>query len=459
MRVKACACFTAPPGSERPIGVIGTKVLIGAEALTADGTVLYTSEENPDRFSWSSSAPDIATVDMNSFPRVPRVTAVSEGTATITASSQGVTGAITVTVRDRARLAWSVPLSGEYMDADVAIGADGTIYVVTFGGGASRWFAVSPQGTLLWTQDLPDSRQTPAIGADGTLYGGLRDGGLIAVSPGGTVRWMLDNLDGIRSSPAIGPDGTIYLAGLYHVYAVSPLGELLWAYETADRVFAHSSPAIANDGTIYVGGTDGGLYAINPDGSPRWTFNAGGNNIIYSGPSIDRDGTIYFGSLDGLFVVGPDGSGGTRLLDRTVHKTPAIGPDGTTYVGAGWGSGGVGVVAIEASGTVRWSSRPSSTRTPILGADGTVYVTGTGPSGERGIFALDSRGRLQWDYHTPGDFWAAPAIGIDGMILAVSLNPTVLYAIVEKNPTNGGYAGAPWPTARGNRANNGRAGG
>jgi hypothetical protein len=387
---------------------------------------------------------------------------VSEGTATITATSQGVTGGITVTVRDRARLAWSVPLADELVDvADVAIGADGTIYVAASGAAGSRWFAVSPQGAVLWTLNLPDSRTTPAIGADGTLYGGLSDGGLIAVSPGGTVRWTLWDLDDIESSPAIGSDGIIYVAGGRHVYAVDPQGEIQWAYEITDTVFVHSSPAVASDGAIYVGGTDGGLYAINPDGSPRWTYNAGGKNIIYSGPSIDRDGTIYVGSLDGLLAVGPDGSGGGLLLDRRVQRSPSIGSDGAIYVGAGWGSGGIGIVAIDPIGSVRWNSRPATYTTPILGADGTVYVTATGPSGEPVIAALDGHGRLQWDYAAPGAPGAfgrsSPAIGVDGMILAVSRDPIVLYAIVENGGANGGYAGAPWPTARGDRANTGRA--
>jgi outer membrane protein assembly factor BamB len=276
---------------------------------------------------------------------------------------------------------------------------------------------------------------------------------------------MLEDLDGIRSSPAIGPDGTVYAAGHYHVYAVDPQGELRWAYETPERAFAFSSPAVASDGTIYVGGADGRLYAINPDGSPRWTFAAG--DIIHSSPAIGRNGTIYFQtiSLDfhggRFYAVDPDGFERWSVPHggQGTSSSPSIGPDGTIYVGAGWGSGGFGVVAIDSGGSVRWSSRPSTYDTPILGADGTVYVTATGSSGERVIAALDSQGRLQWDYQIPGDFQAAPAIGVEGAILAVSLDPVVLYAIVENDGANGGYAGAPWPQARGNRANNGRAGG
>jgi outer membrane protein assembly factor BamB len=472
IRIVACFCgYPAPPTSERTIGVLGTKVLINAEALAEDGAVLYSTADNPSRFSWSSSDSAVATVDMSSFPRVPRITGVGEGDATITATSQGVTGEMTVTVRDRARVAWSVPLSGDNANVDLTIGADGTIFVVTNDSEQSHWYAVSPRGAVLWTLDLPHGFSTPAIGTDGTLYRGLTDGGLIAVSPNGTIRWMLEELDGIRTSPAIGPDGTVYVAGHKHVYAASPDGDLRWTFEADTTVFAHSSPAVASDGTIYVGGTDGVLYAINPNGSLRWKFEVGESNYIYSGPSIDRDGRVYFGALRGLYAVGPDGSGGARLLDRTVSSTPSIGPDGAIYVGAGWGESGLGVYAFGPNGSVRWSSRPSTNRTPILGAGGTVYVTATGPSGEQVIAALDSQGRLLWDYAPGGPyhprpdglpgqrFNAAPAIGIDGMILAVSGDPIVLYAIFEKNSTNGGYAGAHWPTARGNRANNGRAGG
>jgi outer membrane protein assembly factor BamB len=394
-------------------------------------------------------------------PHHLQVTGVSEGKATISVTSQGVTGQMTVTVRDRARLAWSVPLPGLHMDSDITIGADGTIYVITSDAPQSTFFAVSPEGRVLWSLDIPRSFSTPAIAADGTMYAGLSDGGLIAVSPQGSVRWTRSDLDGIRSSPAIAADGTIYVAGLRHVYAVDPRGELRWAFETPENAFAHSSPAVASDGTIYVGGTDGRLYAIRPDGSLRWTFDSGDKNIIYSGPSIARDGTIYFGSLHGLFAVSPDGSGARASLDRKVATSPSIGPDGGVFVTAGWGDGAIGVFSFDSGGSLRWKSMPGPLSTPILGADGTVYVTGPEPRGPT-VVALDSQGRLLWDYVVPvgmSFIHQSPAIGIDGTILAVTRDPIVLYAIAEKASTNGGFAGSPWPTARGNRANNGRAGG
>ena len=127
---------------------------------------------------------------------------------------------------------------------------------------------------------------------------------------------------------------------------------------------------------------------------------------------------------------------------------------------------GRGLFAINPGGSIRWhfDSNTSGYRTtPILGADGNVYLA----SGVA-VTALDAQGRLLWDYHPGGHalsdvhVLASPAIGVDGTIIATSFSETdggTIHGIVETESTNGGYAGSPWPTERGNRANSGRAGG
>lgn len=460
--------------SERTIGILGTRFHIGAAALAADGTTLYHTGDDPGRFAWSSSAPEIASVIGDSIPgnggSTRTVTGLRDGTATITATSQGVTGGLTVTVRERARVAWSVPLDwsfpegthGGTIDSGAAIGADGTIYVGWNDHPAERshWYALSPKGDILWTVDLPGiSWSTPAIGADGTLYLGLRgSAGLVAVDPAGSVRWALENLAGISSSPAIGPDGTIYVAGRRQVHAVDPRGEIQWTYESSHFT---SSPAVASDGTIYVGGTDDNLHAINRDGSPRWTFRK--SDLVSSPPSIGPDGAIHFGTADGrLHAVNRDGSERWHLSvrDGVVLSPPSIGPDGAIHVL------GDGLFAINPDGSIRWhyhSGTSGFRTTPILGADGNVYL-GSGAS----VTALDAQGRLLWDYQPGGHVFtrvlvlASPAIGVDGTIIAASFSDThggTIHGIVETESTNGGHADAPWPTQRGNPANTGRAGG
>ncbi len=478
--------------SERTIGFLGTRFRPSADALAADGTMLYRTAFDPGRFAWSSSAPEIASVSGDSILRngasTRSVTGMSDGTATITATSQGVTGRLTVTVRERARLAWSVPLEWSFAEggvqasirAGVAIGADGTIYVGWNDSPAqtSHWYALSPQGGILWTVDVPGLTGwgMPAIGTDGTLYFGSDSGSrgsLIAVDPGGSIQWILDDLDAINSSPALGPDGTIHVAGGRHVYAVDPQGEIRWSYETPVRNFFISSPAVASDGTIYVGGDDHSLHAIDRHGSPRWTFKT--ENLIRAPPSIGADGTIYVPSHDGrLYAVNRDGSErwsvvvmrpppGFEDSRAAVDSPPSIGPDGAIYVL------GRGLFAINPDGSIRWhfhSGTSGYRTTPILGADGNVYL-GSGVA----VTALDAHGRLLWDYN-PGDardssparlhVLASPAIGVDGTIIATSFSETdggTIHGIVETESANGGYAGSPWPTQRGNRANSGRAGG
>ena len=475
--------------SERTIGFLGTRFRTSAEALAADGTTLYHTGFDPGLFSWSSSAPEIASVSADSIlpngGSTRTVTGLSNGTATITATSQGVSGRMTVTVRERAGVVWSVPLDwsfpegsrGGTVDAGVAIGADGTIHVGWNDNSAqaSHWYALSPLGGILWTVDLPGFtiRGMPAIGADGTLYFGSRigsGGALVAVDPGGSIRWILGGLDPIASSPAIGPDGTIHVAGGRHVHAVDPQGEILWTYETPVRTFAFSSPAVASDGTIYVGGDDHALHAINRDGSPRWKFRTG--DLIRTAASISADGTIYVPSYDGrLYAVDADGSERWSVVvmrapegyggsPAQVNSPPSIGPDGTIYVLGG------GLFAISPDGSIRWhfeSGTSGFRTTPILGADGTVYLA-SGPT----VTALDAQGSLLWDYQPGGDIvsdvrvGSSPAIGVDGTIIATSVSYTeggAIHGIVETESANGGHAGSPWPTQRGNPANNGRAGG
>ena len=402
------------------------------------------------------------------------LTGLSDGTAMITATSQGVTGRLAVTVRERARIGWSVPLDwsfpegreGGSIQAGVTIGADGTIHVGwnDFATQLSHWYALSPRGSIRWTLSLsPTGASTPAIGVDGTLYLGSWNvsdsgswGSLIAVDPGGSRRWILDDLDAIHSSPALGHDGTIHVAGGRHVHAVDPQGEIQWTYQTPGKTFSFSSPAVASDGTIYVGGNDRALHAIDRDGSPQWTFQTG--DLVRAPPSIGADGTIYVASSDGrLYAVHPDGSERWSVVVKRsiggafarVDSPPSIGP---------------GLFAISPGGSIRWHADFVGGRTtPILGADGNVYV-GSGSA----VTALDAQGRLLWDYQPGGlgisgvQVAASPAIGVDGTIIATSFSVRdggTIHGIVETEPANGGYAGSPWPTQRGNRANTGRVGG
>ncbi|MEJ2219005.1 MAG: PQQ-binding-like beta-propeller repeat protein [Gemmatimonadota bacterium] len=76
------------------------------------------------------------------------------------------------------------------------------------------------------------------------------------------------------------------------------------------------------------------MLAINPDGSLAWRFATG--DYVTSSPAIGSDGTIYVGSDDDVvYAVHPDGSLAWRY--KTVYyvtSSPTLGPGGTVYVGS-----------------------------------------------------------------------------------------------------------------------------
>src|SRR5208282_3929141 len=149
---------------------------------------------------------------------------------------------------------------------------------------------------------------SPAIGADGTIYVVSFDGALYAVNPDGTQKWAFLTGHQVESSPAIGPDGTIYFGSFCcpfpgEIFAVTPGGTGKWGAPISANGGLFPL-AIGANGTIYLA-SDGGLWAFNPDGITfRWQFPT--DEPLTSPPAIGADGTIYVGSNDGtLYAVGP----------------------------------------------------------------------------------------------------------------------------------------------------------
>jgi len=231
----------------------------------------------------------------------------------------------------------------------------------------------APQATILWTLQLPafNTGSSPSLAPDGTLYFGLFDGTLLAVSEQGAIRWKFKTASEIKSSPAIGDDGTIYFGSRDRkVYALKPTGELKWSFPTV--AWVDSSPALATDGTIYFGSWDRSFYALHPDGTLRWKMDV--RAVIDSSPAIAIDGTVYFGAHDGvLYALNPSGS--VRWHFATggpIISSPAIGRDGAVYFSSGDGN----LYAVNSDGTQRWRYRSGSitASSPILNEDEQVCI-------------------------------------------------------------------------------------
>src|SRR5690606_12310833 len=97
---------------------------------------------------------------------------------------------------------------------------------------------------------------------------------------------------------------------------------------------------------------DGFVYALSPTGLLLWEYYAG--DVVYSSPALGADGTIYIGAGEKLLALSPTGFLVWEYETAgLVDSSPAIGSDGTTiYVGSGDGS----LHAVKSQdGTARWT--------------------------------------------------------------------------------------------------------
>lgn len=166
--------------------------------------------------------------------------------------------------------------------------------------------------------------------------------------------------------------------------------------------------------TIYVGvetRTAGRLVAVAADGSVRWSILR--PDGISASPAVGPDGTVYVGCYDGkLYAINP-ANGAIRWqydAGSFIVSSPAIGEDGSAYFGAGDGR----LHAVDTRGAARWTFQTGDwvESSPALGADGTVYFG----SRDRSFYAVGSDGREKWRFASAGAVTGSPALGGDGTI-------------------------------------------
>ena len=176
-------------------------------------------------------------------------------------------------------------------------------------------------------------------------------------------------------------------------------------------------------------------------GSLLWTASIAGQN--YSSPAIGSDGTIYIGSsYTDLYAFSPLGE--TNWIFHTggdVFSSPAIGPDETIYVGS---MNGI-FYSIHPDGSTNWALPLGDDvrSSPAIGSDGTIYIRIVTNSVDR-LFALNPAGVLGWvcdlalgvTGQGPSVQASSPAIGPNGTIYVASSASQRLYAINQDGTTN-----------------------
>jgi outer membrane protein assembly factor BamB len=205
-----------------------------------------------------------------------------------------------------------------------------------------------------------------------------------------------------------------------------------WVTDVGANVI-NTQPVLAADGTVYVVtshpslGADhtlGCLVALSPDGEIRWEVEQG--RWIWTTPAIGVDGTVYVGSsLGDLTAVAPDGTirWAFPASRSIVQSSPTIGGDGVIYVGTShpywlqpedYEAVNGRLVAITPEGRELWSVQVGYwlESSPAIGEDCTIYV----PS-RYDVLAFGPDGRERWRLPTDAEFLGSSAvIGTDGTI-------------------------------------------
>lgn len=163
----ALACSTDPP-TEPLIPVLGVGitgapadgVMRDGSALTLTATALGPGDEPLERhIEWSSTAPDVATVNDEG-----RVEAEALGTVEIRATSEGVTRAVTLSVREGT----TVPGFG---NSRVVTLLDGLLHLEIFVGSAPAGTVVHAREAVTWPPDVRIIAGTVVeIGPEGTQF-------------------------------------------------------------------------------------------------------------------------------------------------------------------------------------------------------------------------------------------------------------------------------------------------
>ncbi|MDB4808091.1 PQQ-binding-like beta-propeller repeat protein [Verrucomicrobia bacterium] len=171
----------------------------------------------------------------------------------------------------------------------------------------------------------------------------------------------------------------------------------------------------------------------------KWAFNTGG--AVESSPAIGSDGTIYVGSsaawpqTDGrIYAINPDGSKKWSIRTKeSVSSSPTIGKDGTIYIA----SLDEKLHAINPDGSVKWRhSTIGWPGNPVVANDGTIYVkhvvkvrrTFNWEHIRDAVDAINPDGSKKWEFSLRDVSFASPVISSDGTIYLGASDRT-LYAI------------------------------
>lgn len=208
---------------------------------------------------------------------------------------------------------------------------------------------------------------------------------------------------------------TAFLSAGTQVYAVDMnTGSEKWRYpaKANNKITFYANPVLTSDGQLLVPSYDHKLYSLNSaTGSENWIFTGSKNRLI--GSPLVMDQMIYQPSTDeNLYAI--DLTGKQVWVQQTggpLWGQPAAGSDcGCIYVP----SMDHQVYSFDATtGELRWKTSDLGAAvvgTPAVGSNGTVYI---GTFGKEVMALNDTDGSIKWRFTTQDWVWSGPALEND----------------------------------------------
>jgi hypothetical protein len=256
-----------------------------------------------------------------------------------------VTGGQNVTrvrdLGDSARVEWTFS-SGHGAHTNVVLGANGTIYGVSFGDWRERrvlLFALDSAGLLLWQDD-----ESVAEGADGAYCPAMDSRGRLLVTSNwdslacfnfdGSLAWRASVPYVYAGGISVGYDDRIYVQGPgdYILYCLDSAGRLIWSCQTEYFPGAQSNLSALSDSTVLSISQEDFITCVGWDGRVAWEFNIddslGLRHVAGGGhdegderptPVVAPDGNVYMCCDDGLLCLAL----GSTVLANTAWPTYA----------------------------------------------------------------------------------------------------------------------------------------
>lgn len=364
------------------------------------------------------------------------------------------------------RVKWTFNRSNDHWGTDyrgTGIGQNGTTYIAAGMTGVYALDSATGQMKWLWVPENTGHETwiefPPTVAADGTLYVTSENDYLYALSKDGKVLWKFLS-DHLHTPVSISPDGTTlhFISENGFVSALNRSdGSLKWKQQLGNKVYATGRriPVVYDSaGNLYFAWIST-VYSMTASGQVRWSVNVGNKGPYMVGPAVSDDGTLYFVYVQNVIAVGMDGKVKWQytLGKSAFDRTPAIGTDGTAYIGAEDGF----VYALNPNGSLKWKQQYANTTgwgggiksNILVDARGTLYFL----TKDREILAVNSSTRqVLWSYSTGYGDNSYPGIQLsldsDGTLYS-PVNEGVAVALA---PAVGGATGptpiaTPSPTA------------